>query len=187
MTEITTVYDRFTELAKRAVVAARDAADALGHDHVGTGHLLLGLAQTAGSASEALRAAGLDLGRARAEVERLVREEGAADAAGRGAKALSTLGIDVAEIQRRADEAFGAGAFRYPRPPFSLRLKEVVRLSLEQARELRVERIDTEHLLLGLLAEGEGTAVQALAALDVDGDGVRREVLGRAARQNGDR
>lgn len=182
MTEITTVYERFTELAKRAIVAARDAADSLGADFVGTEHLLLGLAQTAGTASEVLRAQGLDLARTRAQIRRLAGEAGPTGAGSRGAQALSALGIDVAEIQRRADETFGPGAFRYPRPAFSLGLKRAVQLSLQQARDLGVEVIDTEHLLLGLLALDEDTiAKRALTELGTDLAALRQALHDRIA------
>src|SRR5213080_1539695 len=169
MTEITTVYDRFTELAKRAIVAARDAADSLGHDFIGSEHLLIGLAQTAGTASEALRAHGLELARTRTAVEDVLRAADVPADGGRGAAdALSTLGIDVAEIRQRADGDFGPGAFRYPRPAFSLRLKKVIQLSLHQARELGGERIDTEHLLLGLLSASEDTITRVWTELGTD-------------------
>lgn len=181
MTEnVATIYDRFTELAKRVLVASRDAADSLGHEYVGTEDLLLGLAQTAGTASEVLRAQGLDLARTRAQIISL----GSSASGGRtAADALSTLGIDVSEIQRRADETFGAGAFRYPRPAFSVNLKRVIALSLQQARELGAEVIDTEHLLLGLLADDEDTAaLKVLTALDMEPGALRRALLDRTAR-----
>ncbi|WP_034271812.1 Clp protease N-terminal domain-containing protein [Actinospica robiniae] len=182
MTEVTTVYDRFTELAKRSLVAARDVADSLGTDFVGTEHLLLGLAQTAGTASEALRAHGVELGRTRAAVEAALRAAGAPSTAGGGAaEALSTIGIDVAEIQQRADSTFGPGVFRYPRPAFSLRLKEVIARSLQQARELGGEHIDTEHLLLALLSVDEDAAVRVLSQLGADIRALRQAVLDRVA------
>ncbi|GAB2813024.1 hypothetical protein GCM10027176_16830 [Actinoallomurus bryophytorum] len=184
MNEITTVYDRFTELAKRAIVAARDAADSLHHDFIGTEHLLLGLAQTAGTASEALRAHGLEITRTRTAVEDVLREADVPTSGGHSAAdALSTLGIDVAEIQQRADRNFGPGAFRYPRPAFSLQLKKVIQLSLHQVRELGGERIDTEHLLLGLLAAGEDTITRVLAELGIDPRALRQTVLDRTAQQ----
>ncbi|HEX4788209.1 MAG TPA: Clp protease N-terminal domain-containing protein, partial [Actinospica sp.] len=92
--------------------------------------------------------------------------------------ALSALGIDVAEIRRRADETFGPGALKYPRPAYSLPAKKVVQSSLEQAKELGRERIDTEHLLLGVLENG-GIGVQVLAALGVERDALRQSVLER--------
>ena len=169
MTEVTTVYDHFTELAKRALVASRDAAASLSHDHIGTEHLLLGLAQTAGVASEALRAQGVELARLRTEVSRLSTASERRDPK----DALSALGIDLGEIQRRADETFGPGALKYPRPPFSLEAKQAIKASLEQARDQEHEHIDTEHLLRGILAVG-GTAVAVLTTLNVDLDRLRR-------------
>jgi ATP-dependent Clp protease ATP-binding subunit ClpA len=180
---VTSVYERFTELARRAVVASRDAAESLGHGHVGTEHLLLGLAQTAGTASEVLRAHSVELGRARAEVERLyaayVREHGAPATRVQSAQdALASIGVDVAEIRRRADEAFGPGALKYPRAAFSIRAKKTVQAALLRARARGVERIDTEHLLLGLLDTG-GTGVRVLTGLAVDPEELRRSVLER--------
>ena len=182
MTEVTTVYDRFTELTKRAMVGARDAATALGHDFIGTEHLLLGLAQTAGVASEALRAHGIELGQLRDETVRELAADGVPATRGQAAKdALSSLGIDLAEIRRRADENFGPDAFKYPRPAFSLQAKKAVQASLQQAIELGQQRIDTEHLLLGILTQGDGVAIQVLATLGVDADALRRSVLERTA------
>jgi ATP-dependent Clp protease ATP-binding subunit ClpC len=182
MTEVTTVYDRFTALAKRAMVAARDAAASIGHDFIGTEHLLIGLAQTAGTAGEALRAQGVELDRLRAEVERQMATRGIAATHGAAATdALATLGLDVAEIRRRAEASFGTGSFQFPRPAFSLTAKQAVKTSLEYARELRQERIDSEHLLLGVLADASDTTLQVLAALSVDVAALRRAVLSRPA------
>lgn len=175
MTEVTTVYDRFTALAKRAIVAARDAAGSLGHDFIGTEHLLIGLAQTAGTAGEVLRAAGVELDRLRAEVERQLAARGVPATHGVAATdALATLGIDVVEIRRRADESFGTGSFQFPRPAFSLSAKRAVKASLEQARVLGQERIDTEHLLLGILADDADPTPHVLTALGVDVPALRR-------------
>lgn len=179
--EVTTVYDRFTLLAKRAVVAARDAADALGHEFIGTEHILLGVAQTAGTGSEMLRAHGAGFEQLHAEVVRQHREHGAdggdpARQARSGKDLLSELGIDVDEIRRRADANFGSGAFKYPRPPFSLNAKKAVQTSLRFAIEMGQQRIDTEHLLLGAL-DNESAAAQALTALGVDTRNLRQSVL----------
>jgi Clp amino terminal domain, pathogenicity island component len=178
------VFERFTELAKRAVAASQDAALALRHDFIGTEHLLLGLAVTAGTAGEVLRAQGLEPGRARGETVRLLEEAGVTANGGQAAKdALSTIGIDVAEIQRRADDAFGPGAFRFPRPAFTRRARKVLELTFHEAQALGHQRIDTEHLLLGLLAEGHGTAIEVLAALEIEPAALRQAVLTRITRQ----
>jgi ATP-dependent Clp protease ATP-binding subunit ClpC len=170
--EVTTVYDRFTELAKRALVATRDAAASLGHDTIAPEHLLLGLAQTAGAASESLRAQGLELSRLRTEVARRSQSGTARNPK----ESLSALGIDLDEIQRRAAETFGPDALKYPSPPFSLAAKQVVKASLEQARDLGQQHIDTEHLLLAILEIG-GTSVTVLSALSIDVDRLRQSLL----------
>jgi ATP-dependent Clp protease ATP-binding subunit ClpA len=182
MTEVTTVYDRFTELTKRAMVGARDAATALGHDFIGTEHLLLGLAQTAGVASEALRAHGVELGQLRDETVRGLAAHGITATRGQAAKdALSSLGIDLTEIRRRANENFGPDAFKYPRPAFSVEAKKAVQASLHQAIDLGHQRIDTEHLLLGVLAESNGVPIRVLATLGVDAEALRQSLLERAS------
>jgi Clp amino terminal domain, pathogenicity island component len=178
------VFERFTELAKRAVAASQDAALALRHDFIGTEHLLLGLAVTAGTAGEVLRAHGLEPARARRETVRLLEEAGVAANGGQAAKdALSSIGIDVAEIQRRADDNFGPGAFRFPRPAFTRPARKALELTFHEAQALGHRRIDTEHLLLGLLAEGGGTAIEVLAALEIQPAALRQAVLTRVTRE----
>jgi len=174
------VFERFTELARRAVVAAQDAALSMRHDFIGTEHLLLGLIQTAGPAGEALREHGVEPARARETTVRLLAEAGVPATGGQASKdALASIGIDVAEIQRRADDTFGPGAFRFPRPPFTLRAKRAMGLALGSATALGHERIDTGHLLLGVLAEEEGVAGDVLRALDEDAATLRQAVLER--------
>jgi ATP-dependent Clp protease ATP-binding subunit ClpA len=180
MTEVTTIYDRFTAPAKRAIVGARDAATFLGQDFIGTEHLLIGLAQTAGLASEALRAHGVELTALRSEAARQMSTRGVPATHGDAATgALSTLGIDVSEIRRRADASFGTGSFQFPRPAFSLAAKQAIKASLEQARAAGQDEIDTEHLLLGVLATEGDPAIQVLTALGVDVAALRQTVLSR--------
>ncbi len=89
---------------------------------------------------------------------------------------MTEVGIDVAEIRRRAVAAFGSGSFQFPRPAFSVPAKAAVKASLESAREAGQERIDTEHLLLGVLADENGGGAQALTALGVDAAALRSAV-----------
>jgi ATP-dependent Clp protease ATP-binding subunit ClpA len=178
------VYENFTELAKRALATSQDAALSLGHDYIGTEHLLLGLTATAGTAGEVLRAHGVDLAQARDQTVRLLKTAGVDASGGKSARdALASIGIDVGEIQRRADEAFGAGAFRFPRPAFTSRAKNVLKLTLQAAADLGQQRIDTEHVLLGLLEERDGRAHQVLAALNVNAEALRRAILDRVSQQ----
>ena len=190
------MFDRFDELAKRAVVASQDAAIALGHDFIGTEHMLLGLACTAGAAGEVLRAQGLDFARAREETVRQSAAAGVVPSGGKPAvDALSAIGIDVAAIQSRAEQAFGEGAFQFPRPAYTEHAKRAMVLTLREANEHGGDPIRTEHLLLGLLAEAEGesdpaieaeaeadvSAATVLTALSVDVAALRPAVLARLA------
>ncbi|WP_443072679.1 Clp protease N-terminal domain-containing protein [Streptomyces sp. RPT161] len=179
------MFEYFTDRAKRAVVASQDEALAFRHDFIGTEHMLLGLAGTDEStAHEVLAEHGVDVSRARDETVRLWEEAGVVGTGGQAAKdALSSIGIDVEEIRRQADSTFGTGAFQYPRPAYTARAKKALELSVREARALGHEDIGTEHVLLGLLAEGEGLAIKVLTALEVDVAALRQTILSRVAPQ----
>jgi ATP-dependent Clp protease ATP-binding subunit ClpC len=178
------MFEFFTNRARDAVVLSQDEAIALGHDFIGTEHILLGLIGTGRStAGDVLREQGAELTRAREETVRIVAAAGIASTGGQPAKdALSSLGIDVTEIQRRADDTFGPGAFQYPRPAYTPDAKKALEYTLREAKALGHEKFGTEHVLLGLLAAGEGRGLEVLAALEVDPAGLREAVLVRVAR-----
>ena len=98
---------------------------------------------------------------------------------GVAAKALESLGISLETVRQRVEDAVPPG--QYARPsghiPFTPRAKKVLELSLSEAKLLGHRYIGTEHILLGLLREGEGVAAQVLAALGADLDGVRERVI----------
>jgi len=97
---------------------------------------------------------------------------------GVGARALEELGISLASVRVQVEEIIGRG--RTPvtgHIPFTPRAKKVLELSLLEARELGDQHIGTEHLLLGLVREGEGVAAQVLGRLGVELDGVRLAVI----------
>jgi ATP-dependent Clp protease ATP-binding subunit ClpA len=177
------VFELFTSLAKRAIVVSQDEAMALGHDFIGTEHLLLGLVgvpqSTAGSV---LREHGVTPVLARAETVRLLDAMGARTTAWQdAADALATIGIDVEEIRRRADESFGPGQFLYPRPPYTNRAKTVLEQSVRESRKRGDDSVGTEHMLLAMIAEGNGVGVQVLASLSVDPASLRTALLARLA------
>lgn len=180
------MFEFFTDRARQAVTLSQDEAIALGHDFIGTEHVLLGLIGTDRStAAGVLREQGVELTRARAETVRIVEADGITATGGQPAKdALSSIGIDVEEIRRRADNTFGPGAFQYPRPAYTTDAKKALELTLSEARELGHEKFGTEHILLGMLAAGEGRGLDVLAALGVDLGGLRRAVLARVARDD---
>lgn len=175
------MFEIFTGRAKAAVVASQDEAISLGHDFIGTAHVLLGLAGTGDSpAGEVLGEHGVVLERAREEAVRIMAADGVVGNGAQAAKdALSTLGIDIQEIQRRADDTFGPGAFHYPRPAYTPRAKKALEGTLRESKALGHDWIGTEHLLLGLLTQSEGTAVKVLTALEVDIAALRPAVLAR--------
>jgi ATP-dependent Clp protease ATP-binding subunit ClpC len=97
---------------------------------------------------------------------------------GVAAKALEALGVDLEAVRRQVEEIIGQGQ-QAPSGhiPFTPRAKKVLELSLSEARELGHNYIGTEHLLLGLIREGEGVAALVLVRLDADLDRVREQVV----------
>ncbi|WP_282794267.1 Clp protease N-terminal domain-containing protein [Streptomyces sp. CC224B] len=96
---------------------------------------------------------------------------------------LASIGIDVADIRRRADASFGPGAFQFPRPVYTPEARKALENTLGEARALGCDRFGTAHILLGLLTVPEGHALQVLAALGVDPAGLRETALDRAAQE----
>ncbi|HEX3489920.1 MAG TPA: Clp protease N-terminal domain-containing protein [Streptosporangiaceae bacterium] len=175
------MFEKFTNLAKRSITLSQDEAVTLGHDYIGTEHILLGLVRVRqGLAGEILSEQGVTADQVRAETLRLLEAAGVSANGGREAtEALAAIGIDVEEIRPRADDTLGPGRFRFPRPAFTMRAKRVLELTLRESMELGHDEIGTEHLLLGLLAEGEGVGVAALGAVGVDSVALRTTVLER--------
>jgi ATP-dependent Clp protease ATP-binding subunit ClpA len=171
------MFERLNAEARDALMRARQEAQVLRHGCVGTEHLLLALLdEQAGGAYAVLHHAGVDRERVLADLDWLVgkpskilSEEDAA--------ALRTIGIDLDAVLARIEDSFGPGALDAPRPAsrrglfgrkqsprmmFSRRAKKVIELSLREALRLGHNYIGTEHLLLGLIREGEGLAAQIL-------------------------
>jgi ATP-dependent Clp protease ATP-binding subunit ClpC len=98
---------------------------------------------------------------------------------GVAAKALESLGVSMEAVRHRVEDIVPPGQVevRTGHIPFTPRAKKVLELSLSEAKLLGHRYIGTEHILLGLLREGEGVAAQVLAALGADLDGVRERVV----------
>jgi ATP-dependent Clp protease ATP-binding subunit ClpA len=194
------MFERFTTAARETVIRAKQEARELGPGPIGTQHLLLALASPdAGIAHDVLREAGLDQRLVRAEILRLVgapspgRILGEEDAA-----ALRTIGIDLDAVLARIEESFGPDALRptVPTPKreslwgasrrgdhrFTPRARKVMGLTLREAIRLQDRQIGTEHLLLGLIREGEGLAARILVDNGIALGGLRAAVLSRRAR-----
>src|SRR5438128_1149842 len=97
---------------------------------------------------------------------------------GVAAKALESLGISLEAVREKVEETIGpAGAATTGSPPFTPRAKKVLELSLREALQLGHNYIGTEHMLLGLVREGEGVAAQVLVNLGADLSRVRQQVI----------
>jgi hypothetical protein len=108
------------------------------------------------------------------------------EGAGVAAQALVSLGISREDVRGQVEEIIGHGqGSRSGHIPFTARAKKVLELSLREALALGHHYIGTEHLLLGLLREGEGIAAQVLTRLGADHARVRERVLGVLAGECG--
>lgn len=91
---------------------------------------------------------------------------------------LKAMGINLKEARTEVEKIIGRGSgFVAVEIPFTPRAKRVLELALEEARQLGHSYIGTEHLLLGLLREGEGVAARVLENLGADGAKVRSQVI----------
>jgi ATP-dependent Clp protease ATP-binding subunit ClpC len=110
---------------------------------------------------------------------------------GVAAKALESMGISLDAVRERVDEVTGRGV-QAPSGhiPFTPQAKEVLKLALGESIQLGHNYVGTEHLLLGLIREGDGVAAQVLTGLGADLDGAREQVirlLDEYRREQGDR
>ncbi|PAE23007.1 MULTISPECIES: ATP-dependent protease ATP-binding subunit ClpC [Bacillaceae] len=138
------MFGRFTERAQKVLALAQEEAIRLGHNNIGTEHILLGL----------------------------VREgEGIA------AKALYALGLGSDKIQKEVENLIGRGQDASQTIHYTPRAKKVIELSMDEARKLGHSYVGTEHILLGLIREGEGVAARVLNNLGVSLNKARQQVL----------
>ena len=189
------MFERFTEPARNVVVAAQVQARELGHEKVGGEHVLLALAADRDCiGAKVLTGLGVDEAAVRAEVAVL---------GGSDADALKSLGIDLDEVRRRAEETFGPGALERPMGKrvgglfrrgyarhtgghlgFSQDAKSLLEGSLRQALALRHNYIGTEHMLLAVVADERSRAAGVLRRLGVSAshDEVKARVLAEITR-----
>jgi prophage maintenance system killer protein len=138
-------FERFTERARQTVNLAQEEARGLGHNYLGTEHLLLGLL---------------------------------AEGQGVAWRVLDDLGITAATVRGQVEAIIGRGPDTPAGPiPFTPRSKKVLELAGREAKGLGHNHVGTEHLLLGLVREGEGVAAQVLARLGADRARVVQQVL----------
>ena len=103
----------------------------------------------------------------------LIREED-----GIAYKALTNLGINLVDVRLQVEDLIGKGvSTQVGHIPFTPRAKKVLELSLREALQLGHNYIGTEHILLGLIREGEGVAARVLLSLGADLEKVRNQVI----------
>jgi ATP-dependent Clp protease ATP-binding subunit ClpC len=130
------VFGRFTEKAEKAINLAQQSAIALGHNYVGTEHLLLGLVK---------------------------------EGTGVAARVLQSQGVTEDKVLKAIEELIGRGQEGGQQPlGFTPRTKRVLELSFKEARRIGHNFIGTEHLMLGIMKEGESVAVRILMDMGVD-------------------
>ncbi|MBP1970837.1 ATP-dependent Clp protease ATP-binding subunit ClpC [Virgibacillus natechei] len=96
---------------------------------------------------------------------------------GIAAKALESLGLEVSKIQEEVEKLIGVGKEPMKSIHYTPRAKKVVELSQDEARKLGHSYVGTEHILLGLIREGEGVAARVLNNLGVSLNKARQQVL----------
>ena len=99
---------------------------------------------------------------------------------------LLKMGLDLETLRREVEKVVGTGPDQkvVGNIPFTPRVKKVLALAAREAKSLNHTYVGTEHILLGLLREGDGVAARVLKSLDVDIEEVRREVLKELDPQN---
>ena len=92
---------------------------------------------------------------------------------------LQKMGLDLATVRQAVDEQVGLGPEAKPsgNVPYTPRVKKVLALAGKEAKSLNHSYVGTEHILLGLLREGEGVAARVLKSLDIDVERCRNEIL----------
>jgi ATP-dependent Clp protease ATP-binding subunit ClpA len=182
------MFERFTQSARGIVKDAVGEARRLGHPNIGTEHLLLALSMTdADMVGRVLQ--GLGVTHEEVETTTAAQPEWAAEELGRAdAEALESLGIDLEEVRRRTEAAFGTGALNRRGKggkrhlPFTRNAKKALELSLRESLALGHKYIGREHILLGLTRCTDSGAVRVLRVLGVAPETIRNEVLGELRR-----
>jgi ATP-dependent Clp protease ATP-binding subunit ClpA len=195
------MFERFSDRARQVVQGAQDQARQLGHSFIGTEHLLLAILNLDGGiAHDVLIEAGTSYDSVRRGVAGVdYHKIDAPD----DAEALESIGIDLNAVKAKLEEAFGPGVLDPPPPEkrgwfgrrrhvgparggflhFTPRSKLVLELALREALALKHKHIGTEHLLLGLIREGEGLGLKILVEQGIDLKQLRHQTIEAARNQ----
>lgn len=138
------MYGKFTEKAEKAIAFSQESAMQLGHNYVGTEHLLLGLVK---------------------------------EGTGVASRVLQSQGVTEEKVMKEIEELIGRGEETGEQPlGFTPRTKRVLELSFREARRMGHNYIGTEHLLLGIMKEGESVAVRILIDLGLEVQKLMNEI-----------
>jgi ATP-dependent Clp protease ATP-binding subunit ClpA len=186
------MFERFTRGARDVVVRAQVEARSMGDGHIGTEHILLGIMASANHAAATLEECSLSPDEVRDHLRTIPRKtsfSGEPDP-----EALAAIGIDIDEIRRNVESAFGPGALESTKAakarlgrrrrghiPFTAHAKEALEGALREALELNHREIRPEHLLLGALRNPEATTSALLREAGAEPAEVRRILLNRMA------
>jgi ATP-dependent Clp protease ATP-binding subunit ClpC len=147
---------RCTDRTRTSVQAAFEEAREMGHDSLGDEDLLLGILRAdEGIGAAALSSLGVTLEGAREESEGMFSD------------VLSSIGISLEEVRREAGDAFDMSIPEDRKIPYSPRAKDALVEARREMRRLGDGYLGTEHILLGILGNEDGTAVRMLAGLGV--------------------
>ncbi|GAA0469939.1 ATP-dependent protease ATP-binding subunit ClpC [Alkalibacillus silvisoli] len=138
------MFGRFTERAQKVLALSQEEAVRLGHNNIGTEHILLGLIK---------------------------------EGDGIAAKALKSLNVTAEQIQEEVEQLIGTSQSTQQTIHYTPRAKKVIELSMDEARKLNHSYVGTEHILLGLIREGEGVAARVFNNLGVSLNKARQQVL----------
>ena len=137
----------FTERVRRVLAQARNEAAALGHQYIGSEHMLLGILADDGVASVVIQNLGVELATAEQAVKRILKP---------GNAPAASASRDL---------------------PYTSAAKKTLEFAMFDARELNHSYVGTEHLLLGLLREEKNIGAQVLSSLGLTYEKARRETL----------
>jgi ATP-dependent Clp protease ATP-binding subunit ClpC len=127
----------FTDGVKRVMQYAREESARLGHNYIGTEHLLLGIIK---------------------------------EGKGKAVTVLTNLGLNLETVKQSVEDyvATSGGTMTIGEVPFTPRAKQILEVAANEAKDMKTQFVDVEHLLLALLKDKEGVAAQILAAFGVD-------------------
>ena len=168
------MFVRFTNKSHTSVEAAFEEGRMLGHDSLGDEDLLLGILRAdEGVAAEALRTLGVTLEDARDECEGMLSD------------ALSSIGISLEDIRREAGDTFDMSLPDDRKIPYSPRAKNALVRARKEMRRLGDNHLGTEHVLLGIVGNEDGTAERLLGRLGVSPEALEERLYELRERADG--